>query len=720
MGYATTVLDLASAWLNDLKKGMCFSKRDRWSLLNPYLTCPVDDWYNWSDIFIGKSGPIASVFVNFPIFLILSVLLVCGAGYITIERLPIIKQSGISEIKIIISGFEYKINSYLSIPAFIYKTLGLTLVVGSGLWLGKEGPLVHVSCCVVNVLYELLVPSSGRSEALRRELLSAAAATGIAAAFNAPIGGVLFVLECMSTYFMPTRIMWNSFVATTMAVVVLNGSKIFTEGQNFSEEDLFLVQFGNFSWLFMETIPFVILGAIGGFYGHFFTTLNRTFSSLALKSRVQSKLLALCNISDAKYGNYLEIIAIAIMTSILNFPLEISRLPLNAYLKVLFLECPDPGDIDQNSSNFMCLATSGITVLKLAFVVLQGFILAAYTYGVYLPGGILTPSLVLGGTTGRLFGIVSQSLQRALNWESFMTCTKQSCIVSPSSYAVVGAAAFGAGITKFTMSIVVIMFELTGALTYVLPIMCAVMVSKFVNDLLSNYNIYDSWLKSTFNRGLDGFGTVNEGKGDGMCNFTNSTSKVKLKLPDVPLLAVLVEPLLLYLIPDEHYTVSLIISLINNDNHEGYPLILSSRERVSLGYVSKASLQEAISTVDHEPNDVPISFQVPHLPDIALSQQLHYERTLNHFIKLDLVPDCPSIIVNESCRLVQVLEMFEKLHLNYLLVVSDRENHRVLRGFVDRFILSRLIQLEFSGLYDYSEFELNDVTRDRHSFELVT
>lgn len=720
VGYVTTFLDLTSAWLNDLKKGICHSKRDQWSLLNPYLTCPVDQWHNWSEIMFGSNGPITAIFVNFPIFLILAVLLVGGAAYITIERLPVIRHSGISEIKIIISGFEYKIDSYLGLPAFLYKTLGLILVVGSGVWLGKEGPLVHVSCCVVNVLYELLVTPSDRSEGLRRELLSAAAATGIAAAFNAPIGGVLFVLECMPTYFMPTRIMWNSFVATTVAVVVLTGSKVFTEGHNFDEQDLFLVEFGNFSWLFLETIPFVLLGAIGGVYGHYFVKVNRVFSSVDFKSRVHSKLLSICKISDPKCGNYIEIVLIAIITSFVNFPLQISKLPLNAYLKALFLDCPVSEDLTQNSSNFMCLASSGVTVMKLLFIVVQGSILAAYTYGVYLPGGVLTPSLVLGATTGRLLGIISQLLQRALSWDSLATCTKNSCIVSPSSYAVVGAAAFGAGITKFTMSIVVIMFELTGALTYVLPIMCAVMVLKFVNDLLSNYNIYDSWLKSTFNRGLEYMGPVNEGKGDGMCDFTNATSRVKQKLPDVPVLSVMVQPRLLYIVPDTDYTISLILDFVNGDNHEGYPLLLSTREPVSLGYITKVNIRDAVLSIEHEPHDMVISLQVSGLPDIALSQQLHYERNLGQFIKLDIAPDVPNVIVNESCRLVQVLEMFEKLHLNYLLVVSSKDDHRILRGFVDRYILAELIQREFTGLYDYSDYELDDVVRDRHSFELVT
>ena len=80
------------------------------------------------------------------------------------------------------------------------------------MWLGKEGPLVHVACCVANLftkLFKNINENEGRStspkgltvtltnpsQARKREVLSAAAAAGISVAFGSPIGGVLFSLE---------------------------------------------------------------------------------------------------------------------------------------------------------------------------------------------------------------------------------------------------------------------------------------------------------------------------------------------------------------------------------------------------------------------------------------------------------------------------------------------------------------------------------------------
>lgn len=95
------------------------------------------------------------------------------------------------------------------------------LAVSAGLSLGKEGPMVHIACCVgesslvvfswftqhlifhqcVSLLGNILsylFPKYGRNEAKKREILSAAAAAGVSVAFGAPIGGVLFSLEEVS------------------------------------------------------------------------------------------------------------------------------------------------------------------------------------------------------------------------------------------------------------------------------------------------------------------------------------------------------------------------------------------------------------------------------------------------------------------------------------------------------------------------------------------
>lgn len=739
LGYVTIVIDLVSVWLNDLKKGLCFSKLDKWSLLNPYLTCPRDDWYDWLRIFSGHDG-FASVLFNFPIYLIFVCAFVLGAGYITATRAPLVKQSGIPEMKLIILGFNYFMDTYLGPSSLAYKICGLVLVVSSGIWLGKEGPLVHIACCILTICFKYVYGDT-ISEGLRRELLSAAAATGIAVAFNSPIGGVLFVMEMLPSYFTPTRIMWNSFVCATIALVTLSGFRIFTEGEHFHEEVLFEVLFGNFSWLFMETIPFILLGLAGGLYGFAFTKVYLRFSDVHFKSAIRTKISSLFKVDEAK-GKYLELLLAAVVTAILTFVLPLTKLPLSALMKLLFTDCPEkPTSLETNSANFMCHPSSLSTVLKLAYIFVQGFILSAYAYGLQLPGGILMPSLVLGGTAGRIVGIICLGIQNSLDTEYLATCTAKSCLVSPSSYAVVGAASFVTGITKLTLSVVIIIFEMTGAVTYVLPIMIAVMTSKFFNDWLCDQSIYDAWLSNEFNvAGYSPLHQVNAGKGDGICNVA---ARVKSMLPDVPVSHAMI-PLArtrhLCVFPEEPYSVTALHSFLADDNHEGYPLIASESNPVSLGYIHKNDVYLQMQHVvgDLQTSSQLICFQTQ-VPTFLLSTKAKFEEELsNRFANVALVPLDPeqaTLRVRDNSSLKHVIEVFERLHLNYLILLHRKHNSEM-SGFIDRFILLRLIGLKFADLnreadlegaiadqFDIAYDDLDDTTafrRQRDSIELIT
>lgn len=63
----------------------------------------------------------------------------------------------------------------------------------------------------------------------------------------------------------------------------------------------------------------------------------------------------------------------------------------------------------------------------------------------------------------------------------------------------VGAAAVLGGVTRMTVSLVVIMFELTGGVRYIVPLMAASMASKWVGDALGRMSIYDAHI------GLNGY-----------------------------------------------------------------------------------------------------------------------------------------------------------------------------------------------------------------------
>jgi chloride channel 3/4/5 len=104
------------------------------------------------------------------------------------------------------------------------------------------------------------------------------------------------------------------------------------------------------------------------------------------------------------------------------------------------------------------------TIIRTLFVILS--------YGCKVPAGIFVPSMAIGASFGRMVGIFVQALHESFpNSKFFAACEPDVPCITPGTYAFLGAGAALSGIMHITVSVVVIMFELTGALTYILPTM---------------------------------------------------------------------------------------------------------------------------------------------------------------------------------------------------------------------------------------------------------
>lgn len=110
------------------------------------------------------------------------------------------------------------------------------------------------------------------------------------------------------------------------------------------------------------------------------------------------------------------------------------------------------------------------------------FLLVILSSTVPLASGIFGPTFIIGAGIGRLIGEFV-----AFAW------TDRSIDITPGVYAVVGAAAFAGGVTR-TISVAVIVFEITGQLLYILPVMIAVLVANVVASYFQP-SIYDSIIK---------------------------------------------------------------------------------------------------------------------------------------------------------------------------------------------------------------------------------
>uniref|UniRef100_A0A8C4XYI3 H(+)/Cl(-) exchange transporter 3 n=1 Tax=Gopherus evgoodei TaxID=1825980 RepID=A0A8C4XYI3_9SAUR len=561
-GALAGLIDIAADWMTDLKEGICldalwfnheqccwgsnkttFEERDK---------CP--QWKTWAELIIGQAEGPGSYIMNYIMYIFWALSFAFLAVSLVKVFAPYACGSGIPEIKTILSGFI--IRGYLGKWTLMIKTITLVLAVASGLSLGKEGPLVHVACCCGNI-FSYLFPKYSTNEAKKREVLSAASAAGVSVAFGAPIGGVLFSLEEVSYYF-PLKTLWRSFFAALVAAFVLRSINPFGN----SRLVLFYVEYHT-PWYLFELFPFILLGVFGGLWGAFFIRAN-----IAWCRRRKS----------TKFGKYpvLEVIIVAAVTAVIAFPNPYTRLNTSELIKQLFTDCGplessslcDYRD-DMNASKIVDIpdrpAGTGVysAIWQLCLALIFKIIMTVFTFGIKVSSiRFVIPSMAIGAIAGRIVGIaVEQLAYYHHDWFIFKEwCEVGADCITPGLYAMVGAAACLGGVTRMTVSLVVIVFELTGGLEYIVPLMAAVMTSKWVGDAFGREGIYEAHIR------LNGYPFL-----DAKEEFTHTTLADNMTVEDIE-------------------------NLINETSYNGFPVIMSKESQRLVGFALRRDLTIAIES----------------------------------------------------------------------------------------------------------------------------
>ncbi|KAK5076467.1 hypothetical protein LTR64_006053 [Lithohypha guttulata] len=363
--------------------------------------------------------------------------------------------SGIPEIKTILSGFV--IPHFLDLKVLVVKAVGSTFAVSTGMCLGKEGPFVHISTCVAYLVGIRFRKYRENSRKLR-EILAAGCASGLSVAFGAPIGGVLFAYEEISTYF-PRKVLWRAFICSLFAAMTLRALNPTGTGKLV----LFETNYGT-SYKPYHYLVFVLLGVAGGIFGGTFCKANFAWSRTFRKFSV------------IKNHPVFEVFLVVAVTALTQYPNPLTREPGDVIIKNLLVDCDSKGD-----TAYVCLhesATEGPDAKYLGYLVYGTLIklfLTIITFGIKVPSGIIIPALDAGAFFGRLVGQLPLL----------------SSTISPGIFAMVGAGAFLAGVSRMTISLAVIMFELTGELEFIVPNMIGIMVAKWVADALESESVYD-------------------------------------------------------------------------------------------------------------------------------------------------------------------------------------------------------------------------------------
>ncbi|KAF2316440.1 hypothetical protein GH714_041781 [Hevea brasiliensis] len=191
---------------------------------------------------------------------------------------------GIPEIKAYLNGIDTP--NMFGATTLIVKIFGSIGAVAAGLDLGKEGPLVHIGSCIASLLGQG-GPDNYRlkwrwlryfnNDRDRRDIITCGASSGVCAAFRAPVGGVLFALEEVATWWR-SALLWRTFFSTAVVVVVL---RAFIEICNSGKCGLFgrggLIMFDvsdvTVSYHAIDIIPVIIIGILGGVLGSLYNYL---------------------------------------------------------------------------------------------------------------------------------------------------------------------------------------------------------------------------------------------------------------------------------------------------------------------------------------------------------------------------------------------------------------------------------------------------------------
>jgi chloride channel 7 len=469
---------------------------------------------------------------------------------------PAAAGSGVSLVMAYLNGLH--VPKLLSAKTLGSKIFGTILIVASGLPLGPEGPLVHIGAGVASFFTrQHTIRICGRrycssddisnnmfnNDFDRREFISSGAAVGLAAAFGAPIGGVLYALEETSSFW-SQRVTWRALLCTTLGTFTLalfhghflklgaSGLLSFSQTEN-----------AYFIW---ELLIFVIVAMVGGCVGALFVVVYQRTERLRGRSTS---------------GKFLEAGGVVVFVSTISFfvPMAFGRCipkPVDACnidcaacnvtscelshvgrciwdeassrngnnsgdgtcfgptdtATLLTANCPSDRYNDLATlflasregviSKLMrmrvavgsdCAAARGLphpademgaafSQESLAIFLVLNFLCILLSFGISVPSGLFMPSIMTGATFGALIG--TQMRRFVVHITDYDICDDYfETHVQPGLYALVGAAAMLAGVFRSSISLAVILLEGTGQIQFLLPILLTIGVAKITADV---------------------------------------------------------------------------------------------------------------------------------------------------------------------------------------------------------------------------------------------
>ncbi|KAF8775163.1 hypothetical protein HU200_004561 [Digitaria exilis] len=438
----------------------------------------------------------------FVVYIGCSTALAAAAAALCAYIAPAAAGSGIPEVKAYLNGIDA--HSILAPSTLLVKIVGSILGVSAGFVVGKEGPMVHIGACVASLLGQGGSRKYGltwnwiryfKNDLDRRDLITCGAAAGVAAAFRAPVGGVLFALEEVTSWWR-SALLWRTFSTTAVVAMVLRALINYCRSGHcglFGKGGLIMFDLSSRQATYTATdlATVMLLGILGGLLGALFNFLVDGIL----------RVYSLLNEKGERYKIILTV-TISVITSCCTFglPWLTTCTPCPPELAG---KCPTIGR-SGNFKNFQCppghynaLASLffntnddairnlfsagthgefGVSTLLTFFTTV--YTLGILTYGVAVPSGLFIPVILAGASFGRLIGTLLGSISG----------------LDLGLFALLGAASFLGGTMRMTVSVCVILLELTNDLHLLPLIMLVLLIAKTVADCF-NKGVYEQMVR---------------------------------------------------------------------------------------------------------------------------------------------------------------------------------------------------------------------------------
>ncbi len=308
------------------------------------------------------------------------------------------------------------------------KFIGCVLSLGAGLSLGREGPSVQLGAMTGKGFGKLLKKS--RTET--RFLMTCGAGAGLTAAFNAPLAGAVFCLEEMNKAFTEKTLL------TAMAATI---SSDFVASYIFGLKPIFTLKVGAAMPLKYYYL-IALLGLCLGIMGRVFTKALELFQNFFSQKKVKDV---------APFAGFIFVFFLSLF-----YPLAVGG---GTHL------------VEMAAAGKMALSALGVLfVIKFLFFLV--------CFGSRAPGGIFMPMLVFGAVLGSIFGTFTGEILGVGT-------------IYVETFVIAGMAGYFAAIVRSPVTGIVLISEMTGSLSHLLPLALCSLCAYFAADLCGSRPVYD-------------------------------------------------------------------------------------------------------------------------------------------------------------------------------------------------------------------------------------